>query len=370
VDSFDGYVTSEIPVYWNNNTSAIITTPARTGVGALRPFAGGIGRSIGALLGHAIVGAAWTANEPGGPIFAFSQSGIPPSQIGGTDFQCQLIGNADGTVSIQQRSQGPILATSNPSGPVLQINVYSYIEWYASFTPGGGLNQVYINGQLVLSAFINTQGLPLPGADYVFLLGEGGGAVSLFDDFYLVNPDDGDGLTTFAGDSSVVCSVPVANGDVNNWTPVPPTNQNWQNVFEIPSTNGTLYNHSNGVNTADDYTVSPLLAITDKILAVQLMLMTFAEEPGDITNPFLSIQGTLYNDNANLFEPSTGQYTPTFAILERNPVSPGGLSPWTGPVFNATYWGIGHIDHPVKFSVHLYAVHNTNRGIVAGALIP
>jgi hypothetical protein len=272
----------------------------------------------------------------------------------------------NGTVAIRQGSNGPIVATSDPSTTLVQAGIYNYIEWYASFTSGGGLNQVYVNGQLVLSSVCNTQGLSTPGANSVFLLGLGGGSASFFDDFYLVNPDDGTGLTTFAGDSSVICSISSANGDVNEWTPFPATNQNWQNVHEIPSSNGALYNRSGGVNTADDYQVSPLLAVTDKILAVQLTHVTFAEETADIAEPFLSIQGTHFNDNAHVYEPTTAGYSPVPFIYERNPLPPN--NPWTGPAFNGTYWGIGQIDHPVTFSVRMSAVHSTNRGAVSGVI--
>lgn len=371
-DSFDGYVSSELGLYWSDQAifgAASIGTPARTGVGAMRPSPGGVARNTGTLLFDAIVGAAFMTSGSGGPIFAFTQ-GIGSSGLANSVVQCQLVMLADGTVGVQQRANGAILATSDSSGAVLQSNVYSYVEWLTSFAAGGGLNQVYINGQLVLSAVVDTNGAPLPGANTVWLLGAGGGAANFFDDYYLVNPDDGTDLTTFAGDSSVICAISSANGDTNEWTPTPATNQNWQNVHQIPSSSGLLYNRSNGINTVDDYEVSPPLALTDKILAVQLMHRSFAEESGDLAEPFLNIQGTSYNDNAHLYEPSTAAYTPMFFIYERNPVSSGGLSPWTGVAFNGTNWGIGQIGHPVTFAVRLSSVHNVNQGNVTGVLTP
>lgn len=365
LDSFDGYVTSEIPVYWKDQAifgAAGIGTPARTGVGALGPRPGGIARDIGVILSNAIIGAAFWSNSQGSFLFAFSQG------IGGP-FQCQLQMLADGTVGIQQRANGPIIGKSDPSGPVLQAGIYNYVEWRTSFMAGGGLNQVYINGQLVLNAVLDTQGALDPGASTVWLQGIGGGSQNFFDDYYLVNPDDASGLIGFAGDSSVVCSISSANGDINQWTPSPLINQNWQNVHEIPSSNGLHYNRSNGVSTVDDYAVSPLLALTDNILAVQLTHVTFAEEGGDIAEPYMTIQGTPFNDDAHVYEPNTAVYTPTMFIYERNPLG-SGLNPWTGASFNGTNWGIGHRAHPVKFFVRLSAEHGANQGAVVGVLTP
>lgn len=370
VDSFDGYVTSEIPNYWHdqaNAGAAAIGTPARTGVSAMNPKAGGVARDTGVLLFNAIVGAAFLPAEQGGPIFAFSQGlGVPTF---GIPFQCTLQMLNSGAIGVQQSANGPILGTSDSSLSVLQAGIYNYVEWRTSFSIGGGLNQIWINGQLVLSMFLNTCGQPFPGANTVWLLGAGGGAQDFFDDYYLVNPDDGVGLVTAAGDSSVICSITSANGDTDQWIPNPGTNANWQNVHQIPSSNGLMYNRSAGTHTADDYQVTPQLLLTDDILAVQLTHVTFSDGSGEIAEPFLNIQGVPFDDTGHLYEPSTGAYTPTMFIYERNPLG-GGTNPWTGVSFNATNWGIGQGGHPANFAFKLGAVHNVNRASTAGSLIP
>jgi hypothetical protein len=370
LDSFDGYVTSEMSEYWTDNSltqSSGITTAsqnlARTGIGAMSPAAGGVSRYMNATLMDAIVGVAFRTNATGiAPIFGFTQ---------GASFgtaQCQLLVLADGTVGIQQGEFGPILATSSPSGPKLLNGIYNYVEWQTGFNEGGGLNQVWINGQLVLSGYMATQAQPTPGALFVWLLGPGGSNISLFDDFYLVNPDDGTDLVTAAGDSSVICSISSANGDLDEWSPFPLTNQNWQNVHEIPASDDTQYNQSNGVGTADDYTLAPSLATTDDILAVQLVHVSRTTVGDEWAQPYLSIAGTPYDDNVHTYYPNM-DYDPWFFIYERNPISPGGLNPWTGTIFDETYWGIGQSAQPTMFYQRLYAVHNVSTGEVTGTLI-
>jgi hypothetical protein len=369
IDSFDGYVTSELAEYWTDNSltgSSGITTAAqhlaRTGIGAMSPAAGGVSRYMNATLMNVIVGAAFRTNATGGaPIFGFTQG----ASFGST--QCQLITLADGTIGIRQGQFGPILATSSPSGPQLLNDIYSYIEWQTGFNEGGGLNQVWVNGQLVLSAFLETQGQPTPGALFVWLLGAGGSNISLFDDFYLVNPDDGTDLITAAGDSSVICSISNANGDLDEWSPFPVTNANWQNVHEIPASDDAQYNQSNGIGTADDYTLAPSLGTSDYILAVQLVHVSRTTVGDEWAQPYLNIVGTSYNDALHAYYPNL-TYNPWFFVYERNPLSPGGLLPWTGAVFDGTYWGIGQVDQPTMFYQRLYAVHNVNTGEVVGAL--
>jgi hypothetical protein len=353
-------VTAEIPNFWTPISFAGISSNSRTGAGAMQCLNQGVARSMGALLLDVIVGFAYQSNSNSAPIVLFTQG------IGGQG-QCQLTLLPDGTLAIQPAGSVTVLASTNPSGPLITPGIYHYVEWQTGFS-GTSLNQIWIDGQLVLSAFLLTQAAPLPGADTINLLGPGGGFSNFFDDYYLVNPDDGANLTTAAGDSSVICSISSANGDTNTWSPTPVTNQNWQNVHQIPSTNGTLYNRSGGISTIDDYEVLPQLLTTDEILAIQLMHMTFAEEGGDLAEPYLDIQGAPYSDSGHLYEPNTGQYTPTFFIYERNPVGTG-LKLWTGTIFNGTNWGIKQIGHPVQFARHLYAVHNQNHGNVAEDLI-
>jgi len=367
IDSFDGYVTSELTEYWQDQSivgNANIATnlpnaPARTGPGAMAPRPGGVARSMGAILVDVIVGFAFWTNTgpPDTPICAFAQ-------VLGSQYQCQLNALLDGTLSIQQTTNGAILATTSPNGPLIQPEVYHYIEWRTGFNEGGALNEIWIDGVLVYSGYLATQGQPLPGAEWVYLMGAPGGSINLFDDFYLVNPDDGNGLTTAAGDSSVICSITSAEGDVDEWSPFPATNENWQNVHQIPASDDTAYNQSPGIGNVDDYTLSPTLATTDDILAILLVHQTRSTVGDEWAQPYISIDGTPYDDNADTYEPNTA-YSPWFFIYELNPLT---NHPWTGPIFDASYWGIGQVAHPTAFFVRLYGVHNTHNGEIVGTL--
>jgi hypothetical protein len=331
LDSFDGYVTSEVGSYWTDLAffgAADISSLSRTGVGAMNPRPGGVARNIGTLLIDAIIGFAFMTNSVSSSMVLFSQGINGPGQ-------CELVLLPDSTVGIQLPGGVTILASSSPTGPLITPGVYHYVEWLVGFTPTS-LNQVWIDGQLVLSAILNTQAAPTSGASTVNLLGPGGGFQNYFDDYYLVDPDDGTNLTTAAGDSSVICSISSSNCLINQWEAFPSTNANWVNVHEIPADDDVTYNFSPPFSgQKETYQVLPNLAITDVIHAVLLTEITRATG-GETARPYLIVNGTEFNHSADNYTPGSS-YSPATRMYEREPTTTG---LWSPNDYNSTCWGI------------------------------
>ena len=330
IDSFDGYVTSEIPTYWSDQalpgTNSFMNAPARTGVNAITPRPLGIVRNIGFVMTHAIVGVAFTTNTTAAEVIAFSQG------VDNQNIQCMLIMSPDGTVAIQLGNNGAIQAHSDPSGPLLQQNVYHYVEWEARFT-NPGEHKVWIDGELVLDASINGQNMPTPGASTIWLRGAGGGSNNLFDDFYLINPDDATGFTHALGDTSVICSISSANGDVNDFIPLPLTNPNWVNVHEIPADSGATIN-AGFPGDLEDYKVAPLLQPSDAVFGA--LLTEIVSGDGEQARPYIVIGGSAFNHVADTYTPNAS-YEPAFRLYEENPIT---NVPWTAAQINTTNWGL------------------------------
>lgn len=331
VDSFDGYVTSEIPIYWTDMaisaTASIVANP-RTGTSAMQPRAGGVARSLGSGFTDIIIAAAFHCGELNQDIFQFTQSG-PTGTV-----QVKLSVGANGRLVIHPASGAAAVADASQ---LVTNYSYNFIEWQTGFTHAS-VNKIWINGQLVISTALDCQATFLGGADTFFLLGAGGGGGQQFDDLYVMNPDDATGHVAAVGDSSVICGIPNSDGFYTEWAMHPVQIAHYLNVKEIPSDGNSSYNSSTGANSRDTYNVTPSLATTDKVLAVQLTELT-GDFDGDgfQTHAFVRVQGVNFPD-PNDYTP--GAYAPVPTMFEANPIT---VAFWTPAQVNGTEWGIQQV---------------------------
>jgi hypothetical protein len=337
IDSFDGYTSAEIPNFWIDcaiSASASIGTPARTGSGAMQPRPGGVARNVGTNLMAAIIAAAFTTQASAGPIFQFTQSGIH-----GT-IQCSLNFAANGCLYITYAGGNAFAATTDlipPASP----GIYNYIEWLTGFTHFAH-NIIRVNGHVVFDGVLDCQSTIGAGADCYFLLGPGGSNYNLFDDFCIINPNDGTGQTTFTGDAQVICGIPSSDGD-QGWNTHPTNPNHYQNVKEIPCDFNTTYNFSIGSGQDDTYFVAPQLPLHDDIVYLVQLTEIIADQDGDgqRARVFLEINGVFYFNPLEAIAVGSG-YIPA-QIVRGFPTNPLTSSPWTQTQVNETSWGIQQV---------------------------
>jgi len=150
--------------------------------------------------------------------------------------------------------------------------------------------------------------------------------------------NDGNGLTSILGDSSVNIFIPSSDGSLQEWTMVPPAAGHFVNVKEIPLDFNGSYNASAGAGTRDTYNVTPTEPSTDTISAVQLSQATISDGPQ--ARPFITINGTNFTTSGDNYTPPS-TYVPVQCREYTN--QPLTSSPWTPADFNLTSWGIEEV---------------------------
>lgn len=292
----------------------------------MAPRAGGVAKQTGINLFNAIIGAAFQPSVLGLNLDVFQFTKFGPT---GT-VQIKLSVSLNGRLFIRPAS-GPLAIADGTQ--LIQPGIYNYIEWQTGFSHGS-VNVIKVNGQTVYSGVLDGQATTDPGADTYFLLGQGGGSISLFDDFYIVNPDDGTGLITFAGDSAVICGIP-SSDDHHDFTPNPVV-AHYLNVKEIPCDFNSSYNQSAGSGTIDSYFCTPNLTHAgDIVFGAQYTQLT-ADVDGGTARPVLFVSGSIFQDPALDYGPST-YFPPHQGIFEKNPLT---HNAWTATEINATSWGV------------------------------
>lgn len=345
IDSFDGYVGTEVTQYWTSQgiigPPTVNTNSQRTGASCLQPSAGGVtagpwlsgGNSWYTGIGVFVQGLPVSANSF--PIYEF----IFSTSIA-TDTPTGLYIGSDLNLYITN-AFGQIIASSTITP--LRLEQWFFVEWVGAIGAVAH-HQLFVDGGPVFDGTLNTISTQSPaiGSYSTVQIGRGGG---LFDDFYF--GQTGANL----GDSSVFAQIPSGTGSFSQWTPHG-AGTNWENVETIPL-NTASWNEADSSGLKDAYTCAVIrgsgsgvndytpsaLANSDLVPATQLVQrVSQGVESGIKVEPFLVVAGATYTDGGDAWIPSL--FSPQETLYTTAPTTG---DPWTGTSVNATQWGIEHV---------------------------
>jgi len=224
------------------------------------------------------------------------------------------------------------LATTNYIPP---LTLWFYLEIKLTIGNPGSV-EIRIDGtDVVLATGIQTQQSPNPTWNVIHLSAmDAFGPTWVADDFYLVDPNDGQGSTDFLGEVRVQTHFPDADGYQNNF--LRSTGSiNATNVAQAVSyTDDGLYNYSGNVNDIDLYSITPF-AITGQVFGVQENMSVRKDNTGSRSVcPLMRIGATNFQGPSFICFSS---FTYMGDIWEYNPLT---SAPWVLADLNSTQFGI------------------------------
>jgi len=308
--------------------AALVSTPTRTGTGALL-LAGGVD-TIKYRTIPTISGSNFTTG------FAFRKTANPASIYyvhavieAGVVFQIGVALNPAGTLSVFKGTTATLLATG---GTVLSNNTWYYIEFQGSIS-GLGFYSLKIDGVAEVGGGANTFG----GSGIINMVGYGssGNITSYFDDLYVL-VDNGTAPTTFLGPVKIETLLPqtdaVAAGSNAGLTPSTGTDHGAL-VAETPP-NTTDYNGSGTVGAKDTYNY-PTPTIAGTIVGIQTNLYVAKSETGTRSVCAVVRTNSVDYDGANVSPATTYGY-----FSEVRALNPNTGVAWTGADLTALQAGM------------------------------
>jgi len=349
IDSFDGYITSEVTLFhgWGDHTIlggayAINTTIQRTGAGCLAMNAGYMARGGPTLTVLCLGAAFYTNNAPlDNDIFLLFYG----SGIGGLSSVAALHVGNDSRLQIRDANSN-IVALSSATGPWIYPNTWNYVEWAGTLI---GTNQVYINGQLVIQGtFDLLANSGLVAYNVIGISGVGGGNFAAYDDFYWAKAPPA------IGDLSIYDLVPSTDGTLTQFTPLSGT-VHYVEVNQKPNPGDGAYNDNLAVTSATEcywpevvsgsgqgiFTASSI-ANTDIIPTIQPWWVCkdgSSTLDGTSFNPVVVVGPTIIVDTDTTFAvPVFGGYGLAQVNYDYVPFNP--TTTWTGAIYNETQIGL------------------------------
>jgi len=372
IDSFDHYATADITSKWtaladqSGQTTAIVNE-GRNSTNCIKfgPGKYGSGTSAPDVLAIAPYRAANTASGVCG--FA-----CKPTNLGGItggngwfSVQCgsathfHLVLQTSGTVVAWNQNEfggGVADQLGTSTGPVLQDNVWTFVEvrWVISETVGE--IQVWSNNVQVLN-LTNKYTAHKTGGSWGYpervwtgiqfhrhrsinggaygSVDFGGGANSWlsYDDFYLLDLEGSAPLNARLGDHTISALYPSGVGNTTGWTPS--TGSNYACVDETSPNSDTDYVQTTAVNTKDTYAWQDV-ASGAEIKAVQMLAFIRKADEGPGQFKFVTRSGGADYDGGAI---SVG--TTTYAYSrEISTTDPATGVAWTESGFNAAEFGV------------------------------
>lgn len=321
-DSFDLYAnTTHLTQRWPTTGAAISTTGGRRGGGAL--FGSGTTARRTATNGAQ---PAWllTAAYYG---TGFSAGAVLMALYDGSSPQCDVrTAGTAGAVALTRN--GSVLATS--ADGVLLPNAWNVIEFQANIGSGTSGNiECQINNAVVATASgVNTQATATASANGYLI-----GALlnGLIDDFHAYYSTTST-RPAYVGDKDIVVLLPVADGDLTQYTPSTGT-AHWANVDDAAGWNSdTDYNSTGTDGNRDSYTLATLGAGT--VTGVQVFQVTRSDTVAGTGRTFVRIAGTNYDQTPVAVNTT---YAMTSTMLETNPAT---SAAWTVSEVNGTQVGV------------------------------
>jgi hypothetical protein len=350
MDSWDHYVTADLPEKWTatgaTGTSAAVAIVA----GAGRRSSSGLRWTLGTA--SAPAGYCQKVLSPTGAACIMGFSISAPSGFAGTAqglqiaslrdiaaLQVSLRANADMTLSVLRGTT--VLGTTTNALPV---STAAYVEWKVVIDNAAGSVEVRINGATGLSlAAQDTQQTATTGWTSVVLgqidalansgVGIGGASKTFdYDDLYVLDGSGAAPWNAFLGDLRVDVRVPTGAGTTTGWTPS--AGANWQNVDDAAPDDDTTYNGTATVDAIDTFVVQDAAVAGATIYGVQQCLSMKKMDAGTCT-----VAPVIRHSGTNLVGAAIAPGTTYAYSLIVHAANPGTAAPWTEADFNAAEFG-------------------------------
>lgn len=323
MDSFNHYATADIGSKWGllgDGTELIDVAAARLGTTGLILHTNA---SVGEIFDSQAI---WTVG------FACRVPSFGANTI------CQLIDTSTIQLSLSIDAIGR-LVVSNGSGtvlgtsaPVINLNVWHYIEFQATINNTTGTYEVRVDMTNVLSGTgADTQNSANASANIVKLTSTQTG--THFADFYCNDATGSAPNNTFWGDTRIQPLLPSGAGATTQWTPS--AGSNFQNVDDATPDGDTTYNSSSTLNQVDTYAYSNLTPTAGTVFAVQVLTYARKDDAGTRSiAPVIRHSGT---DHVGTTQSLSTSYQYHAEIHEENP---GTAAAWTIAEVNAAEFGV------------------------------
>ncbi len=243
---------------------------------------------------------------------------------GGVQFQVQFY--PSGQIVVYRSTGGTQVMIAESGLNSFVPTATNYIEVGGTISSTAGTVTVRVNGQVISGCTctgVNNQATAnasMSGLDI------GAGSYLSVDDFYLCDSTTGSGVVpgnTFLGDVKIQTVNTTGNVSVA-WSPL--ANTNWQEVSEVQGDGDSSYNATGTVGATDSFTFGSVTAVTNQIIAVQVMGMYRKDDASthtvqqQLTSSSTTVEGTTVSiPNTYIFladlwsaDPSTGAgWTPS-----------------------------------------------------------
>ncbi len=349
LDSFDHYVTADIPQKWTQIISAAGTDPdigsyGRRSSQGLR-FLGGAGANgranpLSLTLTPAdatcIIGFAWTmpsgafASLPTGFSNPTDTSGTPAHAVlytmnaGSVQTAFQILG--DGT--FRALNSGGTFGTSTKS---FAIGTTYYIEIKVTHATSGGTIRVRVDGD----EWLTLSSLNTGSAWNQIVIGRITGSTGLwyYDDLYVADGSGSDGWTDFMGDMRIDATFPTSDGTHSDFTRS--TGANQYATIDEASANGDSDYNSSGTNFAMDTLNFPNAPVSGAtILGLQVVAQAKKADAGPAGHKaVVRIGSTDYTGTEHSLASSYS------FVREQFPLKPSDNTAWTDTDYNAAEFG-------------------------------
>lgn len=247
----DGFDTGDLSTRWTlvGGPTATATTRFSTGKASSFQSAGYIIKSITAS-SAVYLGFAYYATS----ISSFNGKFLSLFGDGGTTEHIMFTVSSTSPTIIIKRGDGTVLGSYG-----IQATTWLYLEVYATIADSGGVCQLRINGNQVISYTGDTKnGGTNTTIDTVRFGDPSGGSVPgglpYIDDFYICN-STGSVNNSFLGDIRVLTVLPTAAGASTQFTPT--SGANYTTVNDVPDVT-TSYNASSTVGQRDTFTMADI----------------------------------------------------------------------------------------------------------------
>lgn len=295
---FDGFDQNTALSNYNQSTNCqITTTHARTGIQCMNNFGGTLYKGFPVSLVTGIVGSAvyLTAYENNGSL-------VTPLGLGSGASPLLVPGiNNVGQLYVSYNGAGP----SSPAGGVLSpvsipLNQYHYVELVGTIGGAGtGSATIYLDGIPVVS--ITGQSFGSVQINSIVCIGSN----QFIDDIYFADTSGGAPWNAPLGNAAVVTQFPSASGSFTQWTPIPGTNKNWQNVDSLTPSPGTVYNKSSASGNRDSFVYSPSfppagLPAYQQIIAMMVQEYGQSDSAGPCAVQLINRQAGVDNNSSNI----------------------------------------------------------------------
>jgi hypothetical protein len=301
------------------SNAAIVTTPARTGAGALQNTDVSVNRG-----GYAI--------PSGTPVIAGVAFRFPAAPA--SDHAILLIQDTPGALnhlllvltSTRRLSlQTGVGVTFVQGNTVLAVDTWYYLEFKTSVHPSTGTYEVRIDGVVEMQGSGNTSGGGANVITSVIIGSPGAGQSWYFDDFYICDGTGPAPQNTFLGPVRIETLLPqtdaVQAGSNAGLTPSQGTDHGAL-VDEVPP-NTSDYNASATVGAKDTYNYPPM-TLHGAILGVQTVLYVQKSDAAARTVCAVLRSGGADYDGANVAPATTYKY-----FSEARGLNPAGATAWT-----------------------------------------